>query len=52
MRYWATPEHETLQENRDWLATMVGARSESDDFLIEHRGRVIGKAGAWRLPEV
>ncbi|TAG23680.1 MAG: N-acetyltransferase [Rhodobacterales bacterium] len=52
MRYWSTPEHETLEESRDWLEGMVGAGAESDDFLIEHQGRVIGKAGAWRLPEV
>jgi [ribosomal protein S5]-alanine N-acetyltransferase len=52
MRYWSTPEHETLEESRNWLDAMVGAGSESDDFLIEHQGRVIGKAGAWRLPEV
>ena len=52
MRYWATPEHATLQESRDWLQAMVGAGAESDDFLIEHQGRVIGKAGAWKLPEI
>jgi [ribosomal protein S5]-alanine N-acetyltransferase len=51
MRYWAHPEHETLTESRSWLEGMVRAASEID-FLIEHEGRVIGKAGAWRLPEV
>lgn len=52
MRYWSTPEHETRAQSRDWLEAMVGAGAESDDFLIEHGGRVIGKAGAWRLPEI
>jgi [ribosomal protein S5]-alanine N-acetyltransferase len=52
MRYWATPEHETLAESRDWLEGMVSGAPGEDDFLIEHQGRVIGKAGAWRLPEV
>ena len=52
MRYWSTPEHETPEATRIWLASMVEAGAESDDFLIEHQGRVIGKAGAWRLPEV
>lgn len=51
MRYWATPEHETMEESRDWLAAMVESGSDSD-FLVEYKGRVIGKAGAWRLPEV
>jgi ribosomal-protein-alanine N-acetyltransferase len=23
-----------------------------DDFVVEHEGRVIGKAGCWRLPEI
>jgi [ribosomal protein S5]-alanine N-acetyltransferase len=51
MRYWAHPEHETLTESRNWLEGMAKAASEID-FLVEHQGRVIGKAGAWRLPEV
>ena len=53
MRYWATPEHETLQQSRDWLLSMMGAdTSRSDEFVIEHQGRVIGKAGAWMLPDI
>ena len=52
MRYWSTPEHETLDESRKWLEGMVAGAPEEDDFLIEHQGRVIGKAGAWRMPEV
>jgi [ribosomal protein S5]-alanine N-acetyltransferase len=51
MRYWATPEHETLEESRTWLEGMIEGASETD-FLIEHQGHVIGKAGAWRVPEV
>lgn len=52
MRYWSTPEHETLEQSRAWLAGMVAGAQGEDDFLIEHEGRVIGKAGAWRLPEI
>ncbi|MCU0827480.1 MAG: GNAT family N-acetyltransferase [Tabrizicola sp.] len=52
MRYWATPEHETVEQSRAWLEGMVQGAPGEDDFLIEHEGRVIGKAGAWRLPEV
>jgi RimJ/RimL family protein N-acetyltransferase len=64
MRYWSTPEHETREETQSWLVAMVaageatedalaaGIPAEGDDFLVEHRGRVIGKAGAWCLPEV
>lgn len=53
MRYWSRPPHETTEETDRWLADMIGApAAESDDFIIEHAGAVVGKAGAWRLPEV
>jgi len=54
MRYWSTPEHETLAETEAYLeATLTAAAQRlSDEFLIEFDGRVIGKAGAWRLPEI
>jgi [ribosomal protein S5]-alanine N-acetyltransferase len=51
MRYWATPEHETLDETWNFLSRMIEG-TDADDFVIEHEGRAIGKAGAWRLPEV
>ncbi|WP_435258912.1 GNAT family N-acetyltransferase [Thioclava sp. FR2] len=51
MRYWSTPEHETLEETRLWLHSMITATT-SDEFVLEMGGRVIGKAGAWRLPEI
>lgn len=50
MCYWSRPEHETLEESRDWLAAMIA--NDADDYLIEHQGRVIGKTGMWRIPEV
>jgi RimJ/RimL family protein N-acetyltransferase len=53
MRYWSTPPHQDLDETRAWLANMIAAPNDrSDDFIVEHRGRVIGKAGCWRLPEI
>lgn len=53
MRYWATPEHTTLQQTRDWLDSMMGADpARSDEFILEHRGQIIGKAGAWKLPDI
>lgn len=53
MRYWSTPEHETLAQTKDWLDAMIAADpAQSDDFLIDHQGRVIGKAGMWRTPEI
>ena len=52
MRYWSRPEHATLDETRHWLRFLVEPAPDSLDFLIETDGEVIGKAGAWQLPEV
>ncbi len=52
MRYWSTPPHATLEETSEWVANMVSAPAESDDYVIELDGRLIGKAGCWRLPEI
>ena len=53
MRYWSTPPHADLARTEAWLASMIaGTPNESDDFIVEAGGRAIGKAGAWRLPEI
>lgn len=53
MRYRSTPPHVTIGQSRDWLASMVDVPPhENADFVIEHDGTVIGKAGCWRMPEI
>jgi ribosomal-protein-alanine N-acetyltransferase len=53
MRYWSSLPHETEERTREWLQSMIDAPMEiSDDYVVEHEGRVIGKAGCWRLPEI
>ena len=53
MRYWSSAAHATLAESEVWLRSMVDADlTISDDFIVEHQGRVLGKTGCWRLPEV
>lgn len=53
MRYWSSPPHEDLARTQAFLESMITApRDESDDFIVEKDGEVIGKLGAWRLPEV
>lgn len=52
MRYWTRPAHQHLSESRDWLHGMLFPKEPADDFVITLNGRVIGKAGAWRLPEI
>jgi len=52
-RYWSTPPHQILDETREWLGNMIAAPLEgSDDYVVEHEGRLIGKAGCYRLPEI
>ena len=53
MRYWDSLPYESPAQTRKLVSAMVAAVSdESDDFVIEHNGRVIGKAGCWRLGEI
>ena len=53
MRYWSSLPHRELAETREWLGNMIASDPAlSDDFLIEHAGRVIGKVGCYRLPEI
>jgi uncharacterized protein YjlB/RimJ/RimL family protein N-acetyltransferase len=53
MRYWSTLPHTELGQSEGWLADMIEAPPEcADDFVVELGGRVVGKAGCWRLPEV
>lgn len=53
MRYWSTSPHTSLEQTRAWLDAMIAAPiDQSDDYVVVHGGRVIGKAGFWRLPEI
>jgi RimJ/RimL family protein N-acetyltransferase len=52
MRYWSSPPHQAFEETARWMASMVEApRDLSDDFIVTLDGELIGKFGAWRLPE-
>lgn len=53
MHYWSSPPHESIDQTREWLRSMIDAPpDESDDFLMVLHGQVVGKIGAWRLPEI
>ena len=53
MRYWSTPPHSDLAETERWLGSMMNADPvQSDDFIVTVDGRLIGKLGAWKLPEI
>ena len=53
MAYWSSPPHESMDQTREWLASMISiAPAEGEDFIVEHDGRLVGKAGLWRFPEI
>ena len=53
LRYWSSPAHTSVDETRDWLASMMDSPPDrSEDFVIEHQGVVVGKVGFFRLPEI
>ena len=52
MRFWSSPPHESVEQSRDWVASMVAGHTDSsDDFVVTLDGMAIGKMGAYRLPE-
>lgn len=53
MRYWSSLPHTDIEQTREWIGRMIASdRRESDDWIVEQDGRVIGKAGCYRLPEI
>ncbi|MDZ4362675.1 GNAT family N-acetyltransferase [Brevundimonas sp.] len=52
-RYWSTPPHDTIEQTQVWLDGMIASPPEvSEDFVVTLDGRVVGKAGFYRLPEI
>jgi ribosomal-protein-alanine N-acetyltransferase len=53
MRFWSTPPHVELAETERWMASMIKAEpGVRDDFIVTLDGSLIGKLGAWQLPEI
>lgn len=53
MRYWSTPPHDSVEQTREWLQSMIDIPvGGGEDFVVEHERRVIGKAGLYRFPEI
>ena len=53
MRWWSTPPHDDIEQSRAWLNVMIAnTAAGAADFVVEHEGRVIGKAGCWKAPDV
>ena len=53
MAFWSSSPHESLDQTRDWLSSMIAIQpAEGEDFIVEHGGRLVGKVGLWRFPEI
>lgn len=53
MRYWSSLPHADLSETERWMESMVAMTDDmSDDFIVTLDGALIGKLGAWKLPEI
>ncbi len=53
MRWWSSLPHESVDQTRAWVeGMMAGNAAGAPDFIVEWNGRVIGKAGFWKLPDV
>ena len=53
MRYWSSLPHRELAQTEAWMQSMVDADPAiSDDFIVTVDGKLIGKLGAWTLPEI
>lgn len=51
--YWYEPPHSAVDQSREWLAAMIKVPQQAgDDFIVEHEGRVIGKAGFRAFPVI
>lgn len=52
MRFWSTLPHEGIEQTKAWLTDGLSVDRElSDDFVVECDGQVIGKLGAYKLPD-
>ncbi|WP_432450048.1 GNAT family N-acetyltransferase [Aliiroseovarius marinus] len=53
MVYWSHAAHDTPARTQDTLDGMIRSYQETGlEYVIEHDGAVIGKAGLWRLGEI
>ena len=53
MAYWSSLPHTDIEQSRKWLQSMFDIHlPDGEDFIVEHQGQLIGKAGLWRFPEI
>lgn len=53
MRFWSHPAYDEQERTQELIAQMeLSSGVQSDEFVLEFEDQVIGKAGAWQLPEI
>jgi ribosomal-protein-alanine N-acetyltransferase len=53
MTYWSSPAHQSMAETEAWLNPIIeDPVASAFDYFIEFQGRIIGKLGCWRIPEI
>lgn len=53
MRYWSTLPHTDISQTAEFIDAMTSIPIEQGvDFVVEFDGKVVGKAGFWRFPEI
>ena len=53
MTYWSAAAHRSIAETAAWLQPIWDDPVSSQfDYFIEFNGRIVGKLGCWRVPEV
>ncbi|GHE95387.1 N-acetyltransferase [Aliiroseovarius zhejiangensis] len=53
MRYWSHPAHTQHSRTQQVLDGMIRShRATGLEYVVAHEGRVIGKAGLWRIAEL
>ncbi|GKY88974.1 GNAT family N-acetyltransferase [Sinisalibacter aestuarii] len=53
MRYWSRPPHESREVTQARMQGLRASLAETgSEFVIDRGGRVIGRAGVWRIAEI
>lgn len=53
MRYWSTLPHTEIEQTQAFVEAMQGLYDQGgSEYVVEHDGRAVGKAGVWAPPEI
>ncbi len=53
MRYWSHPAHKDVSQTQEFLDWFIHEDwDQREEYILEYKGRCVGKAGVWASPEV